>query len=122
MYSSGLFVGKGSSQPLYVGRQMTSEVAGFLTPNQLAEFTLSEVEDLIPVLAPVLTPIYGAVGILRYQTKPLPLASENLRTSILTFLVSKKSNDYQQMQERGLFMHVPRMYTTFKPNGILRTR
>ena len=79
MYSSGVFVRIDSTQPLYDGRQLTSEGAGFLTLNQLADFTLPEVEDLIPVLALLLTPIYGAIGILRYPTKPLRLASETLR-------------------------------------------
>ena len=97
VYSSGVFVGFDSTQPLYDGKQLTSEVAGFLTPNQLADFILSEVEDLIPVLAPVLSPIYGAIGILRFPTNPLRLASETLKTSILTFLKNKRPHDYQQM-------------------------
>ena len=44
VYSSDMFVGIHSSQPLYEGKQLMSEVAGFLTPNQLADFTLSEVK------------------------------------------------------------------------------
>ena len=130
VYSSGVFVGIDSIQPLYDGKQLTSEVAGFLTPNQLADFTLSEVEDLIPVLAPVGTPIYGAIGILRYPTKPLRLAPETPSTSFLTFLRNKRPHDYQQMLERWLFMIVPGMYTTIKAEiqqeenlmGILLTR
>ena len=93
---------------------MISVVAGFLTPNQLADFTLSEVEDLIPVLAPVLTPIYGAIGILRYPTNPLRPACETPSTSILTFLKNKRPDNNQQMLERGPFMLVPKMYTTIK--------
>ena len=92
VYSSDVFVGIDSTQPLFDGKQLTSEVAGFLTPNQLADFTLSEVEDLIPMLAFLLTPIYGAIGILRYPTKPLRLASETFSTSILTFLKNKKNS------------------------------
>ena len=45
----------------------------------------------------MLTPIYGATGILRYPTKPLRLASETPIVSILTF-----------------YMHVLRKYTTNK--------
>ena len=86
-------MGIDSTQPLYDGKQLTSEVAGFLTPNQLANFTLSEVEDMIPVLAPVLSPIYDAIGILKYPTKPLRLASETPSTSILTFLKNKRPHD-----------------------------
>ena len=130
VYSSGVFVGIDSTQRLNDGKQLTSEVARFLTPNQLADFTLSEIEDLISVLAPVLTPIYGAIGIPRYPTKPLRLASETPSTTILLFLQNKRPHDYQQMLERGLFMLVPRMYTTIMAEiqqdenlmGSLRTR
>ena len=114
VFASGLFVGVDKNQPLYDGRQLVTEVAGFLTPNQLADFTLSKVEDLIPVLAPVLTPIFGPTGILRYPTKPLRLASETPSASILTFLKNVKPYNYQQMLERGLYLRVPRMYTTIK--------
>ena len=112
VYLSGVFVDIDSIQPHYDGNQMTSEVAGFLTPNQLADLILSEVEDLIPVLAPMLTPIYGAIGVLRYPTKPLRFASETPSTSILTFLKYKRPHDYQQMLR--LFMLVPRMYIMIK--------
>ena len=130
VFASGLFVGIEKTQPLYDGRQLVSEVAGFLTPNQLADFTLSEVKDSIPVLAPVLTSILGATGILRYPTKPLRLASEILTVSILTFLKNVRPQEYQQLLERGLYMKVPRMYTTIKSEiqqdenlmGVLKTR
>ena len=128
VFASRLVVGIDKTQPLYDGRQLVSEVAGFLTPNQLADITLAE--DLIPVLAPVLTPIYGEPGILRYPTKPLRRASETPTVSNLTFLKNVKLHDYQQMLERGLYMHVPRMYTTIKSEiqqeenlmGILKAR
>ena len=77
VFSSGVFAAIGLSQRLYHSRQLTSEVAGFSTPSQLADFTLSEIEDLVPVLAPVLTLIYGAIGILRNPTKTLRLTSES---------------------------------------------
>ena len=110
-----MFVGIDKTQPLYDGRQLISEVAGFITPNQLHDFTLSEVEDLIPLLGPVLTPIYGAPGILRYPTKPLRLASSTLCVSILKFLKNVKPDmANQQMLERALYMRVPLMYTTIK--------
>ena len=130
VFASGLFVGAERNQPLYDGRQLVSKVDGFLTPNQLADITLSEVEDLIPVLAPVLTLIFSPTGILRYPTKPLRLASEIPSVSILTFLKNVKPYNYQQMLERGLYMKVPRMYTTIKNefqqdenlSGILKAR
>ena len=130
VFASGLFVGVDKHQPLYDGRQLVTEVAGFLTPNQLADFTLAEVEDLVPVLAPVLTPIFGPTGILRYPTKHLRLAWETPTVSILTFLKNVKPYNYQQMLERGLFLLIPRMYTTIKNEtqqdenlaGILKAR
>ena len=66
------------------------------------------------MLAPVLTPKFGATGILRCSTKLLRLASETATVSILTFLKNVRPHDYQQMLERGLYMRVPRMYTTIK--------
>ena len=130
VFASGLFVGIDKRQPLHDGRQLVSEVAGFLTPNQLADFTLSEVEDFLPVLAPVLTPIFGATGILRYRTKPLRLASKTPTVSILAFLKNVRPQVYQQMLERGLYTRVPRMYTTIKSEiqqvenlmGVLKAR
>ena len=40
----GLVVGIDSTQPLYYGRQLISKFARFWTPNQLADFKLSEME------------------------------------------------------------------------------
>ena len=113
------------------GRELICEVTKLLTPNQLADFTMSEVEDLIPVVARVLTPIYGAIGNLRYPTKLLRLASETSIASInLDVPEEQKPYDYQQMLERGFFMYVPRIYATIKADiqqdvnlkAILRTR
>ena len=84
VFSSGLFVGVDSTPPLYDAKQLMTEVIGYPTPNQLADLMLGEVDDLSPVLASVLTPINGAIGVLRYPTKPLRIASKILRVSILT--------------------------------------
>ena len=61
VFVSGHFVRIDKTQPLYDTRQLTSEVVGFPTPNQLADLTLTEVEDLVEVIAPVLTLIYGTL-------------------------------------------------------------
>ena len=45
---------------------------------------LAEVEDLLSVLAQVLTLIYGALGILGYPTETLCITSEILSASIIT--------------------------------------
>ena len=44
VYFLGLVVGIDSTQQLYYGRQLISEVARFLTPNQLVDFKLSKME------------------------------------------------------------------------------
>ena len=110
----GLFVGIDRNQPLYDTRQLTSEVIGFLTPNQLADLALAEVDDLVEFLAPVLTPIYGAVGILRYPTKPLSVMAQVRNHSILTFVKNRRPDSYEDVVREGFLLLVPRMYTTIK--------
>ena len=71
VFASGLFVGVDQSQPLHnAERQIPWELAGFPMPQQLAELTLAEVEDSVATMAPVLAPIFGAIGVCRYPTKP----------------------------------------------------
>ena len=130
VFSSGLFVGVDNTQPLYDKKQMLSEVMGFPTPNQLADLMLGEVEDLILVLTPVLTPIYGALGILRYPTKPLRIANKIRSVSILTYVKNEDPLNYQESIQQGLLHLVPTMYTTIKSEaqqeenlmGVLKTR
>ena len=43
-------------------------------PQQLADWTLAEVENFIPATAPVLAPIFGPIGVARYGTKPIAMA------------------------------------------------
>ena len=47
------------------------EARGFSLLQKLADLTLAEVEDLVPVLAPVKAPIFGPIGTLRYRTIPI---------------------------------------------------
>ena len=86
VFASGQFVGIDETQPIYDTRKLTSEVIGFPTPNQLADLTLAEVEDLVEVLAPVLTPIYEAIGIPRCPTKTRRVTAQTRTTSILTVI------------------------------------
>ena len=55
-------------------------------PQQLADLTLAEVEDSVPVIAPVLIPIFGPLGLLRYSIKPVSMAVEIATVSIFTYL------------------------------------
>ena len=75
VYASGLIVGVDQAQPLHDSDvQLPLENPGFPMPQQLADLTLAEVEDLVPVVALVLIPIFGPLGLLRYPTKPVSLA------------------------------------------------
>ena len=66
VFASGLFVGVDQSQPIHNSeRQIPWEMAGFRMPQQLADLTLAEVEDFVATMAPVLAPIFGAVGVCR---------------------------------------------------------
>ena len=116
--------------PLYDKGQLTSEVIGFPTPNQLADLTLAELEDLVELLTPVLTPIFGTIGILRYLNKPLSITAQIRSVSILTFVKNKRPDSYADVVREGLTIQVPRMSITIKPEahheenlvGFLKTR
>ena len=87
VYASGLFVGVDQAQPLHHPvTQLPRENAGFSMPQQLADMTLAEVEDLVPVIAPVLIPIFGPLGLLRYPTKPVYMVVQRATMSIFTYL------------------------------------
>ena len=80
MRASGLFVGVDQAQSLhYPDTQLPRENAGFPMPQQLADLTLAEVEDLVPV-------IFGPLGLLRYRTKPVSMAIHVATVSIFTYL------------------------------------
>ena len=53
-------------------------------PQQLADLTLAEVEDLILVIAPVLIPVLGPLGLLRNPTKPVSMTVHVATVSIFT--------------------------------------
>ena len=48
-----------------------NNLPGFLFPSQVASLVLVESEDLTPVIAPIVWPIFGSVVALRYPTQPL---------------------------------------------------
>ena len=57
IYASGLFVGVDQAQPLHdPDTQLPRENPGFPLPQQLADLTLADMEDLVPVVASVLIP------------------------------------------------------------------
>ena len=87
VFASVLFVGVDQSQPLHnADRQIPRETAGCPMPQQIADLTLAEVEDIVAAMAPVLAPIFGAIGVCRYHTKPLATAVQMHMTSFCTYL------------------------------------
>ena len=59
---------------------------GFLFPSQITSLMLVETEDLIPVIAPIIWPIFGAMMALRYSTQSLRVAANTRTLSILHFV------------------------------------
>ena len=51
-----------------VVRREPTEFPGFLFPSLVASLMLLETEDLFPLFAPIVWPIFGAVMALRYPT------------------------------------------------------
>ena len=127
IYASGLFVGVDQAQPLHhPDAQLPRENAGFPLPQQLADLTLAEVEDF----APVLIPIFGALGVLRYTTKPASLVVQVATASIFTYLQGSPPMSYECMIQETLSGEMPQAYTTIKTElqaeenmmGVIRVR
>ena len=131
VFASGLFVGVDQSQPLHNSdQQISRETAGFPMPQQIADLTLAEVEDFVAAMAPVLAPIFGAVGVCRYPTKPLATAVQVHMVSFSTYLRGRPSLTYPRVIHAVLSGEVPHEYTTIKSEreleenlkGLLRAR
>ena len=131
VFASGLFVGVDQSQPLHNSdQQIPRETAGFPMPQQIADLTLAEVEDFVAAMAPVLAPIFGAVGVCRYPTKPLATAVQVHMVSFSTYLRGRPSLAYPRVIHAVLSGEVPHGYTTIKSEreleenlmGLLRAR
>ena len=115
IYASGLFVGVDQAQPLSDPEaQLPRENPGFPMPQQLADLTLAEVEDLVPVVAPVLIPIFEPLGLLRYPTNPVSLAVHIATVSIFTYLQGSPPLNYAQMMQETFSGEMPQAYTTIK--------
>ena len=124
-------MGVDQSQPLHNSdQQIPRETAGFPLPQQIADLTLAEVEDFVAAMAPVLAPIFGAVGVCRYPTKPLATAVQVHMVSFSTYLRGRPSLAYPRVIHAVLSGEVPHGYTTIKSEreleenllGLLRAR
>ena len=99
-------------------------------PQQIADLTLAEVEDFLAAMAPVLAPIFGAIGVCRYPTKPLATAVQVYMTSFSTYLQGRPSLAYPRVVHAVLSGEMPHGYTTLKLErqleenlmGLLRAR
>ena len=131
VYASGLFAGVYQAQPPHDSEmQLPRENAGFPMPQPLADLTLTEVEDLIPVVAAVSISIFGHMGLLRYPTKQVSMAVQVATVSIFTYLQGSPPMDYEQVIRETLSGEVPQVYTTIKTEqqaeenlmGVVRAR
>ena len=99
-------------------------------PQQIADLTLAEVEDFMAAMAPVLAPIFGAVGVCRYTTKPLAKAVQVHMVSFSTYLQGRPSLAYPRVVHAVLSGEMPHEYTNLKSEreleenlvGLLRAR
>ena len=90
---------------------------GFLFPSQIATLMLVETEDLIPLIFPILWPIFGAVMALRCPTQVLRAAANAPTLSILHFVISDGSQrgpTYQRAVSSFAFLRPPMAYTIIK--------
>ena len=131
VFASGLFVGVDQAHPIHnADRQIPRETAGFPMPQQTADLTLAEVEDFVAAMAPVLAPIFGAIGVCRYPTKPLATAVQVHMTSFCMYLQGRPSLAYPRVVHAVLSGEMPHGYTTLKSErhleenlaGLLRAR
>ena len=91
--------------------QLPNDNAGFPMPQQLVDLTLAEVKDFVPVVAPVLIPIFGALGLLHYPTKPISMAVQVATVSICTYLQRSPPIGYEYAVRDLLSSEVPQAYT-----------
>ena len=99
-----------------VNREPT-QLIGFLFSSQVATSMLVETEDLIPLIAPIIWPIFGAVIALRYPTQTLRVAAHAPTLSILHFVntnVSQRGPTHQSVVENFAYMRPPMAYTVIK--------
>ena len=84
-------------------------LTGFLFPSQVASLMLVETEDLIPVIAPIVWPIFGPMMALRYPTQALRVAASSPTPSILHFV------DPQDDARPPEFQTLVRDFANFRP-------
>ena len=94
-----------------------NHLPGFLFPSQIATLMLVETEDLIPLIAPIFRPFFGAVMALRYPMQVLRVAANAPTLSILHFVISDGSQrgpTYQRAVSSFASLRPPMAYTIIK--------
>ena len=98
-------------------RSDDKNLPGFLFPSQIASLMLVETEDLIPVIAPVIWPIFGPMMALRFPTQPLRIAASSPTLSLLHF-VDPQDNarppEFQTLVHNFANFRPPMAYTVVK--------
>ena len=75
-------------------RRKDKILPGFPFPSQVASLMLVETEDLTPVIAPIIWPIFGSVLALRYPTQPLRVAAS-------THIINSNTKDCQRTEQEN---------------------
>ena len=94
-----------------------NQLPGFLFPSQMATVMLVETEDLMPLIAPIVWPIFGAVMALRYPTQVLRMAVNTPTLSILHFVMADETlaePTYRKVVANFSSMRPPMAYTIIK--------
>ena len=73
-----------------INREATA-LPDFLFPSQVASLMLVQTEDLLPLIAPIFRPRFGAVMALRNRTQPLKISASTPTFSILHFVKADNS-------------------------------
>ena len=87
----------------------SNSLPGFLFPSQVASLMLVETEDLVPMIAPIVWPIFGSMMALRYPTQPLRVAAKAPTLSILHFV------DPEDDTRQPGFQMLVRNFANFRP-------
>ena len=94
-----------------------NQLPGFLFPSQMATLMLAETEDLIPLIAPIVWPIFGAIMALRYPTQVLRMAANTPTFSILHFVTTDGTQSeptYRGVVANFNSLRPPMAYTIIK--------
>ena len=114
VYASGLFVGVDQAQSLH-------------HPDTQLQ---AKVEYSVPLIAPVLIPIFGPLGLLQYPTKPVSMAVQVSTVSIFTYRQGSPTMGYEDVIKELLSGEDPQVYTAVRTEqqagenfmGLIRAR